>query len=926
MFLRELSAFYEAHAAGRTPELPDLPIQYADYAVWQRQWLQGSVLSEQLAYWKSALEGAPPVLELPTDHPRGAVQTFRGGRHRMLLPAGLARELSALGRAEHATLFMTLLAAFSLLLSRYAGEEDVVVGTPIAGRNRLETEELIGLFINTLVLRSDLSGDPSFRELLHRVREAALGAYAHQDLPFEKLVEELQPERSLSHAPVFQVMFMLQNAPREKRMLAGLEATTLRLERGTARFDLSLQVTEEPEGLACAFVFNADLFEARTIERFGRRLRRLLEAAVESPDSRISRLSFADEPEELRLLAEWNATDRPVPDECVHRLIEAQARRTPGRVALEGAGETWTYADLDGRAERLARRLRSRGVRPGAVVAVCLERSPRLVAALLAVLKAGGAYLPLDPSHPARRHRQVLEDSGSGLLLTARGLPAADAAGAVPVLFFEDPEAPEDLGPPAADAASSPSPSDLAYVIYTSGSTGRPKGVEVEHGSVVNLLAAMAREPGIGEDDVLLAVTTVSFDIAALELFLPLTVGARVVVASEETAADPARLAAEIAASGATVMQATPATWRMLVLGGWSGRAGLKVLCGGEALPADLARQLRSRAEAVWNLYGPTEATIWTSRHRVSDGDDSGIVPIGRPLENTRLHVLDPHGRPAPLGLPGELAVGGAGVARGYRNRPDETRSKFVADPFRKGGRLYKTGDLARFREDGALLFLGRRDGQVKVRGFRIEVGEIEAALAEHPGVREAAVAARGEDPGERRLVAFVVPGPGGMPSAGALRAHLRTRLPDFMVPSLFEEMAALPLTPAGKLDRRALPETDRPSRQGRDLSPARTETEKALAAIWAALLGLDRIGVHESFFELGGHSLIAVRVFSRIREQLGVELPMRALFESPTVAGLSEAIDRARPTRAPGDAILPVSRRILRQVETAAAGAFPEK
>ena len=914
IFLRELSALYASHARGKALTLPELPVQYPDFARWQRESFTGESLEEQLRYWKGALRGAPAVLELPTDRPRPAVQTSRGGRHRIVLPLPLSRALSLLARHEKVTSFMTLLAAFSVLLWRYSGQEDVLVGTPIAGRTRLETEELIGLFVNTLVMRTDLSGDPTFRELLGRVRETSLEAHAHQDLPFEKLVEELQPERSMSHTPIFQVLFSVQNAPRANWKLAGLEATSVRLDRGTARFDLSLDVSERPEGLSCSFLYNADLFDAATIEHLAGHWRRLLESAVAAPDARVSRLSLLDANEEQRLLTGWNATDRALPDRCVHALVEAQVLRTPDRVALQYEAESLTYAELDRRTEALAQRLRAMGVRPGDLVAVCLRRSPELVISLLAVLKAGGAYVPLDPAHPPRRNRDVLEDSGASILLTESELARPIAAGSARVVLVE--ETPEAVGDGESDHAAEPSPADLAYVIYTSGSTGRPKGVQVEHRSVSNLLSAMARGPGMSEDDVLLAVTTVSFDIAALELFLPLTVGGRLVLASEETASDGRRLAREIAASGATVVQATPATWRMLLDSGWTGHPGLKILCGGEALSGDLARQLRAGGGAVWNLYGPTEATIWTSRHLVRSEDDSGTVPIGGPIENTRLYILDANGDLAPIGVPGELAIGGRGVARGYWNRPELTLEKFVSDPFRKapGARLYRTGDLVRRRPDGEILFLGRRDDQVKVRGFRIELGEIESALSAHPEVREAAVAAWGSDAADRILVAYVVPRWASGPSSRTLREHLQTRLPDYMLPALYVELPNLPLTPAGKLDRRALPDPDLSRMREESAVQPRNETERVVAQIWEAVLGIEGVGVHESFFELGGHSLIAVRVFSRIRERLGVELPMRAIFESPTVAGLSEAIERMRSEPPREDGIVPISRRLLRQ------------
>jgi amino acid adenylation domain-containing protein len=762
VFYRELAALYQGFAGGGPAPLPELPVQYADYAAWQRDWLRGEVLERQLAYWKERLAGAPAALEMPTDRPRPPVQTVRGATEPFLISGPLLARLKALCQREGCTLYMALLAAFQTLLHRYSGQEDVCVGSPVAGRTRPELEGLIGFFVNTLVLRGDLSGDPTFRELLGRAREVCLGAYAHQDLPFELLVEALQPQRDLSRTPLFQVMFILQNTPLPSLDLPGLSLSPLEADSGTAKFDLLLALAETEQGLAGNLEYNTDLFEAATARRLLGHFRNLLEAAVADPARRLSELPLLTEAERRQVLGEWSWTEAVRPEaQTVHRLFELQAEQTPEAVALVFEGEQLTYRELNARANRLAHSLRDLGVGPEVLVGICLERSADMVVALLAVLKAGGAYVPLDPAYPQERLAFMLTDAGVPLVLTQESLAAGFSGhGAWPVCVDTDAGAiarqSDDNLPPLAGAEH------LAYVIYTSGSTGRPKGVQITHGSLVNFLTSMRRRPGLGARDTLLAVTTLSFDIAALEIFLPLSVGARVEVVGREVAQDGARLAKSLAVSGATVMQATPATWRLLLEAGWLCGPGLKILCGGEPLTPELAQQLLARGASVWNLYGPTETTVWSTVHQV-DGRD-GPVPIGRPIANTRVHVVDARGQPVPPGVAGELLIGGAGLARDYRGRPELTAEKFIPDPFsgRPGARLYRTGDLARWLPGGELECLGRVDHQVKIRGFRIEPGEIETALGRHPAVRQAAVIAREDTPGDRRLVAYVVPDPQG--------------------------------------------------------------------------------------------------------------------------------------------------------------------
>jgi amino acid adenylation domain-containing protein len=900
VLVREVTVLYAAFSRGETPRLPELPVQYADYAVWQRGWLRGETLEAHIGFWKEKLADAPPLLEIPVDHPRRVGLSPREASHPFLLPAGVSDGLRALSRREGATLFMTVLAAWQALLGRYAGHEDVVVGSPIAGRSRHETEGLIGFFVNMLALRGDLSGDPTWGELLGRVRGSALGAYAHQELPFERLVEELAVERSLTHSPVFQATFALNRLDERERLSLGeLELASFGGRGRVARYDLGLVVSDRPEALGGALEYREALFEPGTIARMSGHLEALLEAMVEAPARRISGASLLRGAEREHVLEAWNATSADFARErCVHELVAEQAARTPEAVAVVAGGATLTYAELEGRSNRLAHRLAGLGAGPEARVGLCLERGPEMVVALLAVLKAGAAYLPLDPSYPPERLAYMLADSGASVLLVQPRLAAALPPFAGTRLCLD-----ADGAADAADEPSTPPPgavdaANAAYVIYTSGSTGTPKGVVVPHRAVVNFLDSMRLRPGLTSRDTLLAVTTLSFDIAALELFLPLTTGARVVLADRETASDGARLRETVAASGATAMQATPASWRMLLDAGWEGAPGLKALCGGEALPRELADRLLGATGELWNLYGPTETTIWSTVERVGPG--GGAVSIGAPIANTRVYLLDRSLEPVPAGVPGELYIGGEGVARGYLGRPVLTAERFIPDAFSRepgsGARLYRTGDRVRRRADGALEYLGRTDQQVKVRGFRIEPGEIEAALRAQPQVREAVAVVREGPQGDPRLVAYVVAGEGASPAAAELRAALRERLPEHMVPGAFVVLESIPLTPNGKVDRRALPA---PEAESAAYVAPRTPVEEVLAGIWAELLGTGRVGVEESFFDLGGHSLLATRVVSRARQAFGVEVPLRALFEAPTVAGLAGRIEVLRSTGA---------------------------
>ena len=912
IFFRELGILYDAHSSGLPASLPDLPIQYADFAVWQRGSLQGELLDQQLSYWRERLHGAPALLDLPTDRPRPALQSYRGAVHRFVLPLSLLQQLKALSRREGATLFMTLLAAFQALLSRYTGQSDLLVGTPIAGRTELETESLIGCFINTLVFRTDLSADPTFRELLGQVLESALEAYSRQDLPFERLVEELRPARSLGHSPIFQVLFNLQNAPREEVDFAGLRATTIRLERVQSRFDLSLEVVEKPDGLSCSLVFNTDLFDAETVSQMTEHYGNLLRGIVSDPECRVSSLPLLSEAERRRLLIEWNDTEVDTQTEKdVRELFEEQARNRPESVAVEFGASGLTYEELNRRADQLAHHLRRLGVGSNQLVGVAVDRGPDMVTSLLAVLKAGAGYVPLDPSYPVERLAYMIRDAELSLILTTQqnGLPPLSDA--TPRIHL-DADWPEIATAKPGNLPGRAAPESLAYVIYTSGSTGRPKGVEIPHRALTNLLRSMRRSPGLTGEDTFLAVTSLSFDIAALEIFLPLTVGARLVIASRGDAMDGRRLDELIRVTGATAMQATPSLWRTVLDAGWKGEPKLKMLCGGESLPKELSDSLRSKGASLWNLYGPTETTVWSTVARIES--DDGPVVAGRPIENTRIYLLDRNREPVPIGVVGEVWIGGAGVARGYRNLPDLTETQFRTDPFRRepDARMYRTGDLGKHRRDGSLVILGRSDDQVKIRGFRIELGEIEAALLAHPEIRDAAAAAREDVPGDRTLVAYFVPAPTAAVSSSELRHFLQERLPEYMVPTALVSLDRLPRLPNGKVDRRSLPAPDRrEAGSERTYVAPRTPVEETVARIWAQVLRLDRVGIEDNFFELGGHSLLATQMFSRLRRAFRVDLPIRTLFEMPTVAQLCASIEKARGRS--GDVssppILPASR-----------------
>ncbi len=939
VLFQEITALYSAFAEGKSSPLPDLPLQYADYAQWQQETLTGVAMQTHLDYWKQQLAGDLPLLELPTDHPRAAARTPGGGTESIQIPSALAQGLRALGRRQECTLFMVLLAAFDTLLYRYTGQEDLCVGAPIANRTRAELEALIGLFVNTLVLRADLSGEPTFRELLMRVRELTLAAYAHQDLPFDHVLEALHPERDTSYNPLFQVMFILQNAPVKALNLPDGSLTVLEPETGTATFDLTLSMVERGDGLEAAVEYSTDLFEAATIRRMLGHFQNLLAAIAANPDESIRRLELLSEAEKRRILIEWNRTrvDYPLAGETIQALFEAQAVRTPYSLAVvwpgadltPGEGERLTYAGLNIRANQLAHHLRKLGVGPDYPVAICLERSVDTVVAVLGVLKAGGAYLPLDPASPADRLSFMLADSGAAVLLSHSSLRSQmpDYPGCI--LWLD--EAGEEL---AGESRENPAPvaaaENLAYLIYTSGSTGKPKGVAVRQRNLVNAALAWIQAYDLAGVTAHLQMANFAFDVFSGDLVRALLTGGKLVLCPREALLDPQALYRLMLAEQVDCAEFVPAVLRSLTgyLEETHQSLGFmrRLICGSDIWTMgefEQVHRLCGPQTRLINSYGVTEATIDSAyfENPRSDLPADQIVPIGRPFPNTRLYVLDSARQPAPTGVAGELYIGGEGVAAGYLHRPELTEDRFVPSPISNPelnsegtaarDRLYKTGDLVRCLPDGNIEFIGRADDQVKIRGFRVELGEVEAALKGCPGLSGAAVAAREQTAGVKRLVAYVVPSSEEKPDPEALRAYLQDRLPDYMIPSLFISLASLPLTANGKVDRKGLPAPDWSDRAWmEEFIPPRSATEEILAAIWKELLGAAQVGAGDTFFELGGHSLLATQLVSRIHTAFQIDLPLRAVFEQPTLAGMAERIERTRRSGAgvPAAPILPVS------------------
>jgi amino acid adenylation domain-containing protein len=914
VLVREITTLYQAYVVGDESSLAELAVQYADYAAWQREWLQGDVLEAQLFYWRRQLGELPEVLELPTKGPRPAVQTYRAGGHGLLLSAPQKEAFQALGQAEGTTLFITLLAAFQTLLWHYTRQEQVSVGTPTAGRDRVEIEGLIGCFVNTLVMATDLSGDPTFREVLQRVKEVALGAYAHQDVPFERLVEELQPERSLSHSPLFQVMLVLQNTRNTQLQLPGVSLEPLELDSDIVKFDLMLTLTEAEQGLAGWLRYNTDLFEAETIARMVGHFEVLVESVLRNPEQRLSELQLLSAVEREQLLVEWNHTTAAYPEKSIHELFEEQVQRQPDALAVMYADERISYGELNERANQLAHYLQGLGVGPEVIVGLCVERSVEMVVGLLGILKAGGAYLPLDPSYPRERLAFMLADAEVTVLLTQTHLRDSFAAEVAHFVCL-DAAGPLLAGYSLSNPSTTATSDNLAYVIYTSGSTGRPKGVLIRRRALTNLgyglQEAIYQRVGCDRGLRVSVNAPLVFD-ASVKQVVQLGWGHTLCVIPDEVRGDGEALLAYLEAGQVEVLDATPAQVHLLLTAAGGAELGTvrAVLVGGEAIDESLwALMSGSTTTQYYNVYGPTECTVDTTTRRVEDRHPS----LGQGLGNVDVYLLDQGLKLAPVGMAGELCVGGAGLARGYLQRPELTAEKFIPHPYSTevGARLYRTGDVARYRSDGALEYVGRVDHQVKVRGYRIELGEVEAALLGSAQVREAVVVVHGEGAAQQ-LVAYVVCVDGPAPASADLRTQLQEQLPDYMVPNQYVLLERLPLTPSGKVDRRALPAPDntRPELESSFTAP-RTLVEQRLAQIWAEVLHLTEVGVADNFFALGGHSLLVMQVMARVRKSFQIELPLRSLFESPTIAGLAQRVETALRLgqNLPAPPIVPVSR-----------------
>lgn len=893
----EIAMLYGSFVAGHAPPLPELPVQYGDYALWERERLQGARAEELLAYWRRQLAGVEP-LELPHDRPRPAQQTFDGAYESAVLPAATIRAFDQVARASGATRFMSLLAVLATVLARYSGQSDVTVGTAISNRSTPELERLIGLFINILVLRVDCSEDPSFNELLKRVRETTLAAYGHQDLPFERIVQDLNPARALNRTPLFQVLLVQldqalssagqlrvegQRTPEASDLMAVTD-DSLSLEKlkkagdETVQYDLEVYVRETPEGLRVNFVYNVDLFRAQTVRRMLDYFCDLLTRAAQFPDGRLSELPLLGEEESARVLASGCGPQAKMPEVCMHRVFEQQVQRTPEAIAIEAGDGSLTYRELNRWSNRLAHGLRDLGVGPGVLVGVCVDRSVRLLVSILGVMKSGGAYVPLDAEFPRERLAYMVEDAGLDVVVTRGALAAEVLPQTEATLVDVDAQRPALDSSDDDDLDDGAALDDLAYVIYTSGSTGRPKGVCIEHRSLANFALATAKVLEMGARDRLLGVASLSFDASVLDLFVPLVCGARTMLVARAVSSDGRLLAQLIEQSDASMMHATPATWQLLRMSGWQGRAGLRALSGGEALPWPLAEWLAKACDSVVNLYGPTETTVYVATDEVTASGGEGVVGIGRPLPNTSVCVLDHALRPVPPGVVGEVCIGGVQVARGYLNRADLTARQFVLNPHggAGGSRLYRSGDLARYGPEGEIEFLGRADHQVKMRGYRIELGEIEGVLAEDAAVAQAVVLCREDVAGDQRLVGYVVERGDRALDMDALRAHLRANLPAYMVPSALVVLDALPLTPNRKVDRAALPAPRDVSSAASAPATEGTEMERLLAQVWRDALGVAQVSTYDNFFDLGGHSLLVVTVIERMRERTGISLAPR--------------------------------------------------
>ncbi len=922
ILFEQLTTIYQAFIEGKPNPLTKMPIQYADFAQWQRQWLSGEVIQNQINYWKHHLGGATPVLELPTDRPRPPVQTYRGAKQSFVLPQSLCAALHTVSQQEGVTMFMTLLAAFQTLLYRYTAQQDILVGSPIPGRNLPEIEGLIGFFVNTLVLRTDMSGNPSFRELLQRVRSLAMSAYAQQDLPFEKLVEELQLERSLSYHPLFQVMFVLQNTSRQTLYLPGLTSTIFDLDNVTSRFDLTLSIKETEHELQGWWEYNTDLFDAATITRMIGHFQTLLDSIVANPQQQISELPLLTAAERHQLLFEWNDTQADYPqNKCIHELLEQQTERNPDTVAVVFENQQVSYQELNSRANQLAHYLKTLGVKPDVLVGICVERSIEMVVGLLGILKAGGAYVPLDPTYPKERSRFMLQNSQPRVFLTQEFLKTELPEIKAQVVCL-DTDWHLIAQQPEQNLNQTVTTTNLAYVIYTSGSTGTPKGVKVTHGNLCHYAQAMGLALGITAEDVYLHTASIAFSSSVRQLMVALASGATVTVATSEQRKDPKALFAGIKQHDVTVIDLVPSYWRNCVhtLIGLEPGTSQALLYNKLRLIVSASEPLLSDIPTQWtfgfkhgarliNMFGQTETCGIVATYPIppQQNERVKIVPLGRPIPNTQIYLLDSHMQPVPIGVPGEMHIGGVGLAQGYLNRPELTNEKFIPNPFiqEQGARIYKTGDLARFLPNGNIEFLGRGDYQVKIRGFRIELGEIEAVLSQHPSIVQTVVIAYEHIPGDKRLVAYVVLNQHTTATISELRRFLKEKLPEYMVPSVFVLLEALPLTPSGKVNRSVLPAPEQVLQEPEATFVApRDDLEQKLSQIWEEVLGIQPIGIMDNFFDLGGHSLLAIRLFAQIENKFAKKLPLATLFQSNTVEAIAKIL-RQEEEKALGNQVL---------------------
>ena len=891
IFLNELGQTYEAVRQGVDPSLKELPIQYADYSIWQQEFLESDEMKEHLAFWTKKLEGASRVLEIPADFSRPAQETFDGQIKLLEIDGDLAKGLREVSQKGGVTLYMTLLAAFQILLRKYSGQDDLIVGTAAANVNRNELEGLIGSFSNNILFHGVFEEGLTFSSFLEKTRDTVLEAQEHQNLPFEKLLEEIHPDRDLSRNPLFQVAFIMHQGTLEQHLnFPGHELERLPIGLDASRFDLTLEVEDDKDKIAGFIEYKTDLFKPETIDRFTVHFKQLLENVVSNPEGKIDDFNILTVDEKQTLLVDWNNTEMDYASKSnLGAEFSAQAGKTPNNIALEFEGKELTYKELDEQSNQVAHYLQKLDVGVESYVGICLDRSIEMMVAVLGITKAGGAYVPMDPGFPPDRLEYMLEDSGAKVLITSSQNKEIFPNYKEKIVNIDEVKSEidnESKEAPTSDLSSN----NLAYVIYTSGSTGKPKGVQIEHKALLNFLYTMQKEPGLAEEDVLLSVTTFSFDIAGLEFYLPLLTGAKLVLVSKATAWDGQSLLKKLIDSKTTVMQATPTTWRLLIEAGWTDQISLKKLCGGEALPGDLANDLLDRPGVLWNMYGPTETTIWSTIAQITEKNKP--ILIGRPIGNTDVFILDGAGNQVPVGVSGELCIGGDGLARGYLDRPDLTSEKFIQNPFEGNKKIYRTGDLARYKESGEIECLGRLDYQVKLRGFRIELGEIEVDLSEHEDVQEAVVVVREDQPGNAQLVAYIIPQEGKEPSTGALKTHLKENLPDYMVPSFFVTMESFPLTPNAKIDRKALPAPEaQANERAEEFVGSRDELELQLTGIWERLLKVKSIGIRDNFFELGGHSLLAAQLFAQIEKTFGKNIPLATLFQAPTIEQIAEIL-----------------------------------